>query len=171
MISRLALLVLLGLLSTLPACATEQSPPLQGKVTWVYDGDTLEIDTVGKVRLIGIDTPEHENSPRDRFLEQQGIPAAVQRRVAKAARDFNIGTVKGQQVSLKLDKQTHDRFGRLLAYVQLADGRLLNRLLIEQGLAVVYRKFEFTRKEEFLAAESLARRNGKGLWRAAAAGF
>jgi micrococcal nuclease len=48
--------------------------------------------------------------------------------------------------------------------VYLLDGRLLNRLLVEQGLAVVYRRFAFRMKEEFLIAESEARQSGVGLW-------
>ena len=64
----------------------------------------------------------------------------------------------------KIDKPQRDRHGRLLAYVYLPDGRLLNRILIEQGLAVVYRRFEFTMKEDFLVAEKQARQNEAGLW-------
>lgn len=165
MISRaLSLFLCLSLSLILVACAEEAAPTLHGTVTWIYDGDTLEIDTLGKVRLIGIDAPEREASRRDQYLAEKGISAASQRLTYQAAKQFNIKHVKGQKVSLTLDSPPRDRHGRLLAYVHLADGRLLNRVLVEQGLAVVYRRFEFTMKEEFLVAENKARRAGLGLW-------
>lgn len=158
------LLVCLSLLLTLPACAEEPVSNQQGIVTWVHDGDTLEVDPVGKVRLAGIDTPERENSDRDRYLADKGITAAKQREIYWSAKEFNIRHVKGQQVSLILEDPPRDRHGRLLAYAYLTDGRLLNRLLIEQGLAVVYRRFTFKQKEDFLAAEEQARKDKLGLW-------
>ena len=169
MISRtLTLLLCLVFCLTLVACAEEPGPALQGTVTWIYDGDTLEIDTLGKVRLIGIDTPEREDSSRDRYLAEKGVTAAMQRQIYQAAKKFNITHVKGQKVNLTLDDPTRDRHDRLLAYVHLPDGRLLNRVLVEQGLAVVYRRFEFKMKQEFLVAEDKARRSELGVWEKAA---
>lgn len=161
---RSCLVVLAGLLLASPACAEEPIELLQGTVTWVHDGDTLEIDTLGKVRLIGIDTPERQASTRDMFLEKQGISETKQRKIYQEAKRFNIRLVKGQMVSLSLDHPPRDRHGRLLAYVHLPDGRLLNRILLEQGLAVVYRKFTFRMKQDFLAAEEQAKQAGVGLW-------
>jgi micrococcal nuclease len=160
----LTLLVCLSFALTLPACGDEPTPALQGVVTWVYDGDTLKIDPIGKVRLVGIDTPERESSRRDRYLEGLGISAARQRQIYQAAKEFNIRHVKGQSVHLTLDSPPRDRHNRLLAYVHMPDGRLLNRVLIEQGLAVVYRRFTFRMKEDFLVAEEEAQQNKLGLW-------
>lgn len=165
MISRaLCLCLCLSFFLTLSACADEPASKLQGTVTWIYDGDTLEIATLGKVRLIGIDTPEREDSRRDQYLAEQGVSAARQRQVYQAAKNFGITHVKGQKVSLTLDNPLRDRHDRLLAYVHLPDGRLLNRVLVEQGLAVVYRRFEFKMKADFLVAEDKARQAGLGLW-------
>ena len=161
---RYCLAVLAGLLIAFSACAADQPEPLQGVVSWVHDGDTLEIDNLGKVRLIGIDTPEREASPRDEFLEKQGIPASRQRQIYQSAKAFNIRLVKGRTVSLALDHPPRDRHGRLLAYVYLPDGRLLNRILLEQGRAVVYRRFSFSMKQDFLAAEQRAKQSGLGMW-------
>lgn len=161
---RLLLCLSLGLILALPARASEPMAPLQGMVKWIYDGDTLEVEGAGTVRLIGIDVPEKEASRRDRYLADQGVSPARQRRASLAAREFNIKRVKGRQVWLVLDEPPRDKYGRLLAYVYLPDGRLLNRLLVEQGMAVVYRRFSFNMKEDFLAAEAKARRNGSGLW-------
>ena len=50
-----------------------------------------------------------------------------------------------------------DRYGRLLAYVRLEDGRLLNALLLEQGQARVYRRCQCSRLGWFQALEQEAR--------------
>ncbi|ABA89672.1 nuclease, putative [Syntrophotalea carbinolica DSM 2380] len=143
------------------ACA---APQQQGKVTWVYDGDTIKIAGIGKVRLLGIDVPEREGSPRDRYFTRQGISPATLRRVHAQARRLVRERSYGQTVSLRTGQPAHDRYGRLLAYVVLPDGRLLNRLLLERGLAVVYRRFDFTLKKDFLLAEKQARQAGRGMW-------
>ena len=160
----LSLLLCLSFVLALSACAEESGPVLQGTVTWIYDGDTLKVDPHGKVRLIGIDTPERETSKRDSYLIKKGILATRQREIYQQAKTFNINQVKGQLVILTLDDPERDRHGRLLAYLHLPDGRMLNRVLLEQGLAVVYRRFSFRMKEDFLTAETAAMKNKKGLW-------
>jgi len=160
----LSLLLCLSFILVLSACAEEPGAALHGTVTWVYDGDTLKIDPHGKVRLVGIDTPERENSKRDRYLIKKGISATRQREIYQQAKTFNIKQVKGQQVTLTLDDPERDRYGRLLAYLHLPDGRMLNRVLLEHGLAVVYRRFSFHMKEDFLTAEAEAMKNKRGLW-------
>ena len=159
--------LLVLILFVLPACAEERQDDLQGIVTWVYDGDTLEVKPHGKVRLLGIDTPERNNSRRDMNLIERGVSAEKQRDIYRIAKHYNIEKIKGEQVKLELDGNPRDRHGRLLAYVHLPDGRILNRVLLENGLAVVYRRFTFSRKEDFLAAEERARKSHKGLWQEA----
>ncbi len=146
-------------------CAEAQDPPLGGTVSWIHDGDTLNVDGIGKVRLLGIDCPEKNDSQRDRYLRGQGVSRARLRAVAGEALQFNISRVKGQKVALHPGAQQKDRYGRLLAYVVLPDGQMLNRLLLEKGYAVVYRRFDFSHKDDFLRAEAEARRNKVGLWR------
>jgi micrococcal nuclease len=160
----LYLLLCLSFILVLSACAEEPGAVLHGTVTWIYDGDTLKVDPHGKVRLVGIDTPERENSKRDRYLSKKGISAARQRDIYQQAKTFNIAQVKGQQVTLTLDDTERDRYGRLLVYLHLPDGRMLNRVLLEHGLAVVYRRFSFRMKEDFLTAEAEAMKNNRGLW-------
>lgn len=165
MTRKIFLCVLLGLgCFLLPACAEENGSDRQGIVSWVYDGDTIEVSPAGKVRLIGIDTPERQASRRDQYFIERGISAERLRAIYHEAKQHNIRQVKGQKVTLKTDGDLRDRHGRLLAYVLLPDGRNLNRILIEKGLAVVYRKFSFSEKEDFLLAEEQARSNQVGLW-------
>jgi len=157
------------LLFALSAFRVESNTPpasaLSGTVTWVYDGDTLHVEPHGKVRLICIDSPEHKTSPeRDRKFLRLGADPRGLRFAARQALAFNIREAKGEKVLLLLEGERRDRYGRLLAYLELPDGRLLNHLLLEQGLAVVYRRFEFSMKEDFLAVEAAARKSGRGLW-------
>jgi len=124
------------------------------------------VDGIGKVRLIGIDTPEREGSARDHYYSQRHqIPPARLRKIAKAALDFNVRNVKGLQVLLEFDEQKKDKFGRTLAYVYLPEGDLLNLLLLKNGLATVYRRFDFRLKQKFLAAEKSARKAKVGIWK------
>lgn len=137
---------------------------IRGRVGWVYDGDTLLVEGVGKVRLIGIDTPEREDSSRDATFKRAGISPGKLRHGAQRATDFLIRTAKGKNVTLTFDRDKVDRYDRTLAYVTLDNGRMLNRELISEGLALVYRRFDFQLKEDFLTAEAAARRSGRGLW-------
>ena len=139
-------------------------PVLTGKVVRVYDGDTIKVENIGKVRLIGIDTPEWQASDRDRYFLRQGISELTLRRIATVSREFVQTNVVGKAVVLLTDHEVRDRYGRLLAYVQLPDGRLLNRIMLEEGLAVVYRRFDFTLKSDFIKAEESARNMSRGLW-------
>ncbi len=138
---------------------------LQGRVSWVYDGDTLEVSNVGKVRLLGIDTPEYKDSSRDSFyIKRFGISRPHLRTTSRRAKQFNIDHAKGKIVSLESDATRYDKYGRLLAYVYLPDQQLLNQLLVQQGLATVFRRFDFSMKDHFLDLEANARKNQLGLW-------
>lgn len=154
----LFIVLLLG--SVLAVTAAE----VRGRVSWVYDGDTVMVAGVGKVRLLGIDTPEREGSERDKSFRRAGIASGKLRYGAMKATDFLIRNAKGQVVTLTFDRDKHDRFGRTLAYVTLADGRMLNREIIREGWALVYRRFDFRQKDDFLETEAAARNAGRGLW-------
>lgn len=157
----LALLLVCFCLLASPALAKE----LTGRVSWIYDGDTLEIDNIGKVRLLGVDCPEASDSDRDRYyLSNFSIPRQTLREVARAAKRFSIEQAKGKQVLLRFDREEKDRYGRALVYLFLPDGRMLNKLLIEQGLASVFRRYPFRERQAFIEAEQHARHQQRGLW-------
>jgi micrococcal nuclease len=92
------------------------------RVTKHTDGDTLWLSGIGKVRLIGIDTPEVYGG-----AECFGREAS-----AFVERSVPLGT----EVRYRLGVDERDRYGRALAYVWLRDGRLLNRLLVARGYAL-----------------------------------
>lgn len=150
-----------------PAGAAAPPAALAGTVTWIYDADTYEVAPHGKVRLLGIDAPEKTASDRDEKFVKLGIPRKNLRAAHGAGLSWCIHHVKGEKVTLTFDtaqKERRDRHGRLLAYIHLADGRLVNRTLLEQGLVIVYRRFPLDLKQDFLAAEAGAKQAAVGLW-------
>ena len=156
----LLLLTLLALLAT-----TSLSAELTGRVLWVYDGDTLKIENIGKVRLLGIDTPESQPSSKDHFYTKKfQITEKRLRKIAKQAKYYNIHNLKNRRVRLELDQTHRDKYDRLLAYVYLPNGRMLNRILLQKGLATVFRRYDFQYKQDFLEAETKARNGKLGLW-------
>ena len=139
---------------------------LSGVVSRIHDGDTITVRNVGKVRLLGIDTPEMgETEYRDTYYIRRGVDRKTLRQIAKRALHFNIKHALNKQVTLEVGgDESRDHYGRWLAYVWLPDGRMLNRMLLEEGLATTFTKFSFERKDEFLEAEREARRQQRGMW-------
>ncbi len=78
-----------------------------------------------KVRYIGINTPETKH------------PTKGVERYGKEASEANRKLVDGNTVSLKFDVEQRDRYGRLLAYVYLEDGTLVNAWLLKYDFAQV----------------------------------
>jgi micrococcal nuclease len=150
-----ALAVCAAVLSVALAASAAPGDPV--RVLRAVDGDTLEVAIDGrkeKVRLIGVDTPESVD-PR-RPVEYYGREAAA----------FTRRLVMGRVVLLEGDAGTRDRdrYGRLLRYVYLGNGTLVNAEIIKQGYGHAYVRFPFSRMEEFRAYERQAREKGLGLW-------
>jgi micrococcal nuclease len=97
-------------------------------VKQVYDGDTFALSTGEQVRYIGVDAPE---------IDHQGNKSDF---LAHEARDTNAKLVQGKQVRLEFDQERNDHHGRLLAYVFLENGDMVNELLVRKGLARVLPK-------------------------------
>jgi micrococcal nuclease len=128
------------------------------KVTKVTDGDTLHIDMNGTnetLRLIGINTPETVD-PR-KTVECFGKEASV--RMKELA--------SGKIVRLEYDdtQGTRDVYGRLLAYVYLEDGEMINRKMIAEGYAYEYTYMTpYKYQKEFRNLQSIAKTSERGLW-------
>jgi micrococcal nuclease len=128
------------------------------RVTKVTDGDTLHIDMNGvneKVRLIGINTPETVD-PR-RTVECFGKESSV--RMKELASDKVVRLEYDETQNLR------DAYGRILAYVYLEDGEMLNRKMIAEGYAYEYTYMKpYIYQEEFRQLQTLARTSERGLW-------
>ena len=145
--------------------ALAEGRELSGVVSRIHDGDTITVRNVGKVRLLGIDTPETGDTEyRDTYYIRRGIDRRALRQIARQALHFNIKNALNQRVTLELGDEAKDHYGRWLAYVWLPDGRMLNRMLLEEGLATTFTKFSFARRDEFLDAERDARHQRRGMW-------
>ena len=127
-------------------------------VTKVIDGDTISIDMNGvteKVRLIGINTPETVD-PR---TPVQCFGKEASARMKELA--------SGKIVRLEYDEtqNTRDIYNRLLAYVYLEDGEMLNRKMVAEGYAYEYTYMTpYKYQKEFRDLQNLARSSGRGLW-------
>jgi micrococcal nuclease len=157
-----------------PPSASESSSSLgasaNATVKRVVDGDTLVIDMDSgeeKVRLIGVDTPEskkNKKAEKDSSRSGQSLDAIVA--LGKRAAAFTKELVPpGTEVVIETDVQGRDKYGRLLVYVYLPDGRMVNMVIIAEGYASTMTiPPNVKHAEEFLKAERSARAQNKGLW-------
>lgn len=144
---------LAAFLLTASASATSDTST---RVIEVIDGDTVKVQYKGAnhlVRIIGIDAPElhHPNEP-PQYLANESAAALSQLLIGhtvKLVADGRVGT---------------DRFGRDLSYLELENGTDVGAQLISRGLARVFTKFPFARKQHYLDLEQAARAAGLGVW-------
>jgi micrococcal nuclease len=69
-------------------------------------------------------------------------------------------------VTIEFDVQTRDRYGRLLGYVYLFNGKMLNEEIVKAGYANLMTYPPIVKyQERFLKAYREARENRRGLWR------
>lgn len=123
------------------------------RVSKVVDGDTIRLSEGGKVRLLGVDTPETKD------------PRKPVQYFGREASTFTKREIDSREVRLTYDQTRKDRYGRLLAYVwRNPDDFFLNAELIAQGYGLAYTKFPFKYTNEFLELQRAAREEERGLW-------
>lgn len=130
-------------------------------VAGVIDGDTLDIAApdgdkpATRIRLIGVDTPETKH------------PTIGKMYYGQEATDFAKKQVEGKSVTILLDAVSNerDRYGRLLAYVILPDGRTLNEELIRQGFGYADLRFTHSRFDRCVELMDAAIEHKTGLWK------
>jgi len=122
------------------------------KIQRIIDGDTIELENIGKIRLIGVDTPElaHPLKPVQFF--------------AKKASEYTRKIAEGKRVKLEYDQERIDKYGRTLAYVYFENGKMLNSEIIKNGYGFAYTKYPFKYMEEFRRYEREAKEQELGLW-------
>jgi endonuclease YncB( thermonuclease family) len=148
-----------GLATTREERAAWPGPPgdaVAAEVQRVTDGDTFVATVDGRrerVRVIGVDTPE--TVAPNRPVEPYG----------RQASSFAKRHLTGATVRLAGDVEPRDRYGRLLAYVWLADGTFWNALLVAEGYAqqlTIPPNVTYAGLFRRLVAE--ARQQERGLW-------
>ena len=148
-----AAVVLLAILLSVSTSARAQSWIGPAYVTRVTEGDLIYAEVGGRmlsIRYAGVHVPivEHPTRGREPY--------------ASAARQENQRLVEGKWIYFLPATPSHDRYGRILAYVW-ADNRLVNATLVDRGFV------EATSDPgQYLAyfreLEDGARRAGRGLW-------
>lgn len=135
----------------------QQSQPGLYSVANFVDGDTIAVNMGGHVetvRFIGVDTPEthRPNTP----VQCYGPQAAA----------YTKSLIGASRVRLQSDPldTNRDRYGRLLRYVYLPDGTLVESKLINGGYGFAYTQFPFEKKQQFIEAEQTAKEAHTGLW-------
>ncbi|MFT4215369.1 MAG: thermonuclease family protein [Microbacterium sp.] len=151
-----AVALAIALTSALAGCVPQPSPSASVSASTtatfvsVVDGDTIRT-SAGRVRLIGIDTPERDDCGYD------DAAALIERMLSP-----------GDEVALELPpgENDTDRFGRLLRFVATADGEDVGLAQLQAGNAVA--RYDSTdgypwhpREEEYHAAQ-LATRDANG---------
>ena len=117
-------------------------------VTRIVDGDTIDCAPVGRIRLLGVDTPERGQEPFG-AMATQALAALIP---------------EGGEVSVEADVEDRDQYDRALRYVWV-DGRLVNWALVRGGYAVVLTYPPNVQYVDWLrAAQDAAQEDEVGLW-------
>jgi micrococcal nuclease len=151
----LALGVLLSLAATAAAGARLPRSGTSARIEYVVDGDTVQLTSGRRVRLVQIDTPEVYNSP-ECYGEQA---SKITKRLLPP----------GTAVRLYREPKTDavDAYGRLLRYVFRArDGLDVNVQLVRVGAAAPY-FYDYRRgryASELVRLARRARARHLGLW-------
>lgn len=155
----LVAIIIFSAMSVLSVYYAQGGKPGQAKgiVMRTVDGDTIVVMLNGskqKVRLQGVNTPEKDGP----YTKAQPMNETATRRTKELTENKTVTLVSDK-------KDETDKYGRLLAYVVLPDGRVLNEILIKEGLAEVYRKFHYSEKGRYLILEAEAKATCKGIWK------
>jgi len=111
-------------------------------LTRAIDGDTIETD-IGIIRLLGINTPEKKQA----YYEE--------------AKEF-LKKYEGKQVEIEIHDK--DKYNRTLGYIYF-NNILLNKEILQEGLANLYVYDKDKNYEELKKAEQEARQKEKGIWK------
>lgn len=148
LVSFCAVLALCGRARAAPSGNTLESY----RVIRVVDGDTIVLERIGTVRLIGIDTPETVD------------PRRPVQRFGREASAFMHRLLDGQRVRVEYDWNRKDKYKRTLAYIYLLDGTFVNAEVVRQGYGFAYTRYPFKYLERFRKLEREARDGNRGLW-------
>ena len=123
----------------------------------VIDGDTIKINSK-KVRLFGIDAPEKKQKCKKLFLSIY---------ILSFDKSYDCGILSTNKLKNKIKDNIiicktkgKDRYKRIIAEC-FKDKTNLNSWLVRNGYAVAYLKYS----KKYLAAQNLAKKENRGIWR------
>ncbi len=131
------------------------------KVINIVDGDTIDIDIRDgkfkhtRIRLLGVDTPEVANK------KYKGMY------YGREATEFVEQLALDKDVTVIIDtiSDIRDRYGRMLAYLKLADGRVVNEELVRRGFGYADLRFAHSDYDKYAAGQDEAVAGKIGLWK------
>lgn len=146
-------------------------------VTKVTSGDTVIVEGVGKVRLLGIRStdesafgfgrntvpPQPPARSGPETPPPQAASAAIKFKPRKPGRTFLQQLVLGKTVKVQYDTYG-DQKDRERAYVFLQDGTLVNAEMLRKGMARVDASRPFAHQAEFERLQKEAQASGLGIW-------
>lgn len=126
------------------------------KVTQIISADTINVtinNTGFTIGLIGLDAPNPANK------------TAKAECFATQSQTFVQGLLRGKTMRVTRDSSDFDPTGRLMRYVYLQDGRLLNEVLLHDGYARTANVSpDVQLQARFQKAEQEAQAAKRGLW-------
>lgn len=138
--------ILTVLLTLLLGVVVASAQKFSVRVVGISDGDTFTVINQDKlqlkIRIYGIDAPE----------KGQDFGSKAKQAIS----DLIMGK------DIQIDVQSRDSWGRLISYVYTSDGRDVSLLMLQEGMAWHFVKYDDT--EEYVQAEKRARAKKKGLW-------
>lgn len=154
-------LVMIGIIALFPQVGTwfdhqnlDLSTLEKTRIDRVVDADTVIIESGQKVRLILINAPESVHADARKNTE-----------AGKLASDFVKTLLTGKEVYLERDVSETDQYGRLLRYLWLPDGTMVNEYIVQEGYAQLATfPPDLKYLDRIKAAEKLARTEKRGLW-------
>ena len=127
----LAILLICGIILLGVASKSISRSDPQSYVSRIVDGDTFDLSTGERVRLICVDTPE---------INQEGYDEA---------KEFLKSMIFNKRVRLEKDISETDKYGRLLRYVYVnisGDEIFVNKELFRKGYGEIFRYGNDTRR-------------------------
>jgi endonuclease YncB( thermonuclease family) len=156
-------------IALVPAAAWAQ------RVTKVPDGDSVIVEGIGRVHLLGIKSADEPAlnvgptgpPPQPRRGPSTPAPPAVTGHVNLArdrpSRDFLRKLALGKTVRIEHDPLIGSADDRGV-YLFLEDGTLLNAEMLKAGRARIDLTRQFVREKEFKRLEEEAKSNSIGIW-------
>ncbi len=134
----------------------------------VSDGDTLVVkDTNGKnltVRFACVDAPEIAHTNKEKQSKRSSDRNQFTWGVKAQERVQELVQQGGDRVTLNITDS--DRYGRKIAEVRLQNGTFVQQVLLQEGLAKVYRPYlnKCPSKDLVQQAEAKAKEQRLGVW-------
>lgn len=123
------------------------------EVLSVIDGETVDLEDLGRVLLIGVNAPNIADGKK---------PA---QRFARDSAQFLTRLVLHEKVRVEYDEEkVHKQSKKTLAYIYLQDGTFVNEEIIKNGYAAVSKRSRFKYEDQFKALEKEAKDFKRGIW-------